>query len=176
MILYAGSICGFACSFSQSVENPTYFDKPILVVDGLWNPKLDDDDAVLSMCEFQYGGVESSKAIAIGTFSGRLLLFAPKGQGYYSASCDMDDEGHEDDNVQQQELYCFWHCTLPYPVHSIHVHSNGLLPELIVFTRRSIHLFRCNLDTIADSTLERIDRVLCHFKNQEIKSPIISTL
>mmetsp|Transcript_3665 Transcript_3665/g.6940 ORF Transcript_3665/g.6940 Transcript_3665/m.6940 type:complete len:318 (+) Transcript_3665:165-1118(+) len=164
IILYAGSICGFACSFLQSVGDPTYFERPILVVDGLWNPKLEDDDAVLSVCEFHYGGVESSKVIAIGTFSGRLLLFARKGQGRdhdvdtLSNDIILDDEhSHEQQPSQSHPgLYCFCHCTLPYPIHNIHVHQSSLLPELIIFTRRSIHLFRCNVDTLADLTLERI--------------------
>lgn len=164
IILYAGSICGFACSFLQSVGDPTYFERPILVVDGLWNPKLEDDDAVLSVCEFHYGGIESSKVIAIGTFSGRLLLFARKDQGRdhdvdtLSNDIILDDEhSHEQQPSQSHPgLYCFWHCTLPYPIHHIHVHQSSLLPELIVFTRRSIHLFRCNVDILADSTLERI--------------------
>lgn len=189
MILYAGSICGFACSFSQSLEDPTRFERPILIVDGLWNPKLDDDDAVLTVCEFQYGGVESSNnVIAIGTYSGRILLFAPAwGQGnvcntLYDAIPDKEQksnvEKQQQQQQQQQELFCFWHCTLPYPIHSIHVHSpNHLLPELIVFTRRSVHLFQCNVDTIADLTLERIDRMLCNFKNHDMENnlPMMST-
>lgn len=171
MVLHAGSTCGFACTLVQSSDDPTHFDAPCLIVDGLWNCQLDDDDAVLCVSEFDYGGVESSKVVAIGTYSGRVLLFASVDGCEYNSSDEIpssatDASGAADGSSKYNtspEYYCFWYCTLPYPVHRIQVHSlptHGFLPDMIVFTRRSIHLFQCNLDIIADSTLERIDRIL----------------
>jgi hypothetical protein len=114
--------------------------------------------------------VENSRVIAIGTYSGRVLLFTPRGRGQenYSISTKTTASSTTATEITtaatttahtQEEFSCFWSCTLPYPIHGIQVIRDGMLPEFMVITRRSIHLFQCNVDVVADMTCERINYI-----------------
>mmetsp|Transcript_42985 Transcript_42985/g.64814 ORF Transcript_42985/g.64814 Transcript_42985/m.64814 type:complete len:425 (+) Transcript_42985:685-1959(+) len=69
--------------YNATTNENTFFpfhhdwDGPYVIVDGLWNGKLDVEDGVLSVCKFPFGGTISGTAIAVGTHSGRVLLFEP---------------------------------------------------------------------------------------------------
>ena len=161
LTLFAGSLCGFACYFTQTeASNGLQFDGAYPLIDGLWDARLSDEDGVLSICEFQYGGVDGGRIVALGMHSGRLLLFANV------KSQSLESPGDLNDSIEGSwapSFYCFWHCTLQNPIRDIQAIENGLFSDMVVCTRRNIHLLRSNPDYIADATFERVEQLLHTF-------------
>jgi len=104
----------------------------------LWDGRNDTEDGILAVHEFT-APTSSGIGIAIGTYSGRILLYE-----YISANND----------TQRPVFQMFWSDQLPYPIHGIcvtDVNADGL-PELLVTTRKSLHLYRFDINDMADST------------------------
>ena len=185
LVLFAGSVCGFACSFLQKSMDSTAFEDPCPIVEGLWDAKLEDEDSVLTICEFQCGAVKGGRAIALGLYSGRVLLFTDckfnpaqeyeidsHSQSHSHSQSDLDDSVHGFESYPRYE--CFWHCNLPYPVHDIRASAspNELFPEMVICTRRTLHLFRSTPEFIAEATLERIEDLIAKYKKNDFNMSI----
>ncbi len=151
--LLAGSINGFACYFQQ-MDGGQGFDGPFPIIEGLWNAKLSEEDAILCIREFQYGGVNNGRVVALGLFSGRILLL-----GSNFTPFKRDDDRCL--NIEQsQHFSCVWHCMLPHPVKGITITQSGVFPDLLICTKKSLHLFHSKPEDIAESTLERVEAIL----------------
>ena len=183
LVLFAGSVSGFACSFLQKSIDSTAFEDPCPIIEGLWDAKLDDEDSVLTICEFQCSAVKSGRAIALGLYSGRILLFTEcspaqeyeidsHSHNHSHSHSDLDDSVHAFESYPRYE--CFWYCNLPYPVHGIRASAsrNELFPELVVCTRRTLHLFRSTPEFIAEATLERIEDLISKYKKNDFNLSI----
>jgi hypothetical protein len=163
--LFAGSICGFACSFAQRLQESATFEDPCAIVEGLWDARLEDEDSVLTICEFQCGTTQSGRVIALGLHSGRILLLT---------ACNLDQSDIDiDDSMQPFESHpryeCVWHCTLPYPIHDIQASPNAMFPKMVVYTRRSLHLFRSSPESIAEAALKRIEQLIQKSQENDFK-------
>lgn len=124
--LVVGSLCGFACAFHQSGGAEQPFGLPKEIISNLWCGRIGAEDGVLCVKSISCGGGLHS-CVAIGTYSGRALIFE-----------------HTDENSSNYKLY--WSCQLPYPIHAISsadVDGDGM-NEILVTTRRSIHVFCCH--------------------------------
>jgi hypothetical protein len=115
-----GSLCGYVCHLTRAASAPaSEWQGPTMVLQGLWNTVLQDEDSVLAVHAF-------GDCIALGTLGGRCLIYqaALFGQKYYK----------------------LWECTLPYSIHGLEVRMTTTDDDdsfdLIVLTRRSIHVFR----------------------------------
>jgi hypothetical protein len=165
LVLFAGSICGFACSFAQRLQESATFEDPCAIVEGLWDARLEDEDSVLTICEFQCGTTQSGRVIALGLHSGRILLLT---------ACNLDQSDIDiDDSMQPFESHpryeCVWHCTLPYPIHDIQASPNAMFPKMVVYTRRSLHLFRSSPESIAEAALKRIEQLIQKSQENDFK-------
>ena len=121
--LVVGSLCGFACAFHQSGGAEQPFGLPEEIISNLWCGRIGAEDGVLCVKSISKG---TNTCVAIGTYSGRVLIFEPTGA-----------------NTSKYKLY--WSCHLPYPIHAISsadLDGDGL-NEILVTTRRSIHVFSC---------------------------------
>jgi len=150
-------------SLKKNSSSGIKFDGAYPLIDGLWDARLNDEDGVLSICEFHYGGVDGGKIIALGTNSGRLLLFAKaKNLG---SSGDLSDRNHCGDISTTTNFYCVWHCNLQNPVCDIHgtTSRSGLMADMVVCTKRHVHLLRSNPHYIAEATFERVEQLLHKF-------------
>jgi len=140
--LVVGSLCGFACLFRQSYNKTSKleFGGPYMITEVLWCKQIEVEDSVLAVCEFQYGGVKCGRVVAVGTYSGRLLLVA----------------------VQEDETSCscklIWSCRLPHPIHGIVVSGFGLI-EMLIITRKTIHLFKGNANKFAEAAKFRMEQL-----------------
>ena len=166
LVLFAGSVCGFACWFYQIPNCDDYeFQGAYPLIDGLWDNRLRDDDAVLSIREFQYGGVEGGSIVAIGLYSGRLLLFERRTEG--RSEDDNEDTKNPymyfTDKRDSATFHCVWNCTLPYPIRDIQVVADGIFSDMVVCTKRSIHLLRSNPDFFGEAAFERVERLINQF-------------
>ena len=152
--LTVGSLCGFACCFQKEIgDNPKKsFEGPFAIVQDLWDGCLDAEDGVFSTSRFQFGGTIAGAAVAIGTGSGRLLLFEPELQ-----KNECIDKNFGPYNVHPFRL--FWHCQLPYPIHSIFAGDvdGDCLTELVVTTRKSLHIFKVDVAGVAEATKKRVE-------------------
>mmetsp|Transcript_49049 Transcript_49049/g.140995 ORF Transcript_49049/g.140995 Transcript_49049/m.140995 type:complete len:625 (+) Transcript_49049:239-2113(+) len=108
-----GSLCGYVCHLKRQGSE---WGGPKMVVQNLWNDILQDEDSVLAVHAF-------GDCIAVGTLSGRLLVYQAL--------------------IFGEDYHILWECNLPYPIHGI---DAIILEEedfeLLVVTRRSIHVFR----------------------------------
>ena len=121
--LVVGSLCGFACAFHQSGGAEEPFGLPEEIISNLWCGRIGAEDGVLCVKSISNG---TNTCVAIGTYSGRVLIFEPTGE-----------------NTSNYKLY--WSCQLPYPIHAISsadLDGDGL-NEILLTTRRSIHVFSC---------------------------------
>ena len=128
--LVVGSLCGFACAFHQSGDSEQPFGLPEEIISNLWCGRIGAEDGVLCVKSISCGGHGHDDGfhacVAIGTYSGRVLIFE-----------------QTDENSSNYKLY--WSCQLPYPIHAISsadLDGDGL-NEILVTTRRSIHVFSC---------------------------------
>ena len=125
--LVVGSLCGFACAFHQSGGAEQPFGLPEAIISNLWCGRIGAEDGVLCVKSISCGGQDGlHSCVAIGTYSGRVLIFEQTGE-----------------NSPNYNLY--WSCQLPYPIHAISsadLDGDGL-NEILVTTRRSIHVFSC---------------------------------
>jgi len=166
LVLFAGSVCGFACSFTQRLNDSSSFEDACAIVEGLWDARLEDEDSVLTMCEFECGTVQSGRVIALGLYSGRILLLtACNPAREYGSEIDLDHCMHPFESYPRYE--CVWYCTLPYPIHDIQASPNTLFPEMVVCTRRTLHLFRSSPEFIAEVASERIEQMIQKYQKND---------
>ncbi len=158
--LLAGSINGFACYFLQMSDDQG-FNGPFPIIEGLWNAKLSEEDAILCICEFQYGGVHNGRVVALGLFSGRVLLL-----GSNSTPFKRDDDRYPAIEQTSPHFNCVWHCSLPHAVKGITVAQSGMFSDLIICTKKSLHLFHSKPEDIAESTFERVEAILGYLKTE----------
>jgi len=157
---HCGVALWFACLFHQN--NNTYnddndndgrgkgggvrgerlrFDGPVLVMEGLWCGQIDAEDGVLAVCEFRCGCEEGGRAVAVGRYSGRLLLVV-------AAGCE--ERGRYRGKI-------FWSCQLLHQMHGIMVSDFGLAGMLVV-TRKTVHLFEVGgLDRFKEAAVLRLE-------------------
>lgn len=123
--LVVGSLCGFACAFHQSGDADRPFDGPEEIISNLWCGRIGAEDGVLCVKSICVGGRDRLHGcIAIGTYSGRVLVF-------------------EQSNDSSSGYKLHWSCHLPYPIHAISaadLDGDGV-NEILVTTRRSLHVF-----------------------------------
>ncbi|GFH60592.1 hypothetical protein CTEN210_17068 [Chaetoceros tenuissimus] len=164
--LFVGSLCGFACSFYQNIDNAHTFDEPIAIVEGLYDARLDEEDSIISILEFSCNALEYESCIALGLYSGRLLLLTKNellDSDNFSDST-MRESGHslaESGNLYQ----CIWFYHFPYPVYDIQTTSSTLFTNIIVFSRRGVHLFRSSPHSLAQMTLLKVEKMLYEIQN-----------
>lgn len=164
--LFAGSLCGFACSFYQNIDNVHTFDEPIAIVEGLYDARLDEEDSITSILEFSCNSLEYESCIALGLYSGRLL-FLTKNELLDSdtfSDSTMRESGHsltESGNLYQ----CIWFYHFPYPVYDIQTTSSTFFTNIIVFSRRCVHLFRSSPYSLAQTTLQKVEKMLLEIQN-----------
>ena len=128
--LVVGSLCGFACAFQQSDGAEQYFGEPEEIISNLWCGRIGAEDGVLCVKVISVGGRDGLRdCVAIGTYSGRILVFEQSGE-----------------KTSNYKLH--WSCQLPYPIHAISAEDldGDGLNEILVTTRRSIHVFSCKSD------------------------------
>lgn len=143
MDLLVGSLCGFACALHREGGQGQPLEGPIEIVSDLWSGSLGAEDGVLCVRTIPCHGAQAGYAVAIGTLSGRVLLFEP----IFSES-----------GGQPHRYELLWSCHLHYAIHGISfadVDGDGLI-ELLVTTRRSIHIFRPNARNIIEAVKQRM--------------------
>lgn len=168
--LFVGSLCGFACSFYQNIDNEHAFDEPIAIVEGLYDARLDEEDSIISILEFNCIALEYESCIALGLYSGRLLLLTRNELLDSDTISDstMRESGHslaESGNLYQ----CIWFYHFPYPVYDIQTTSSTLFfTNIIVFTRRGVHLFRSSPHSLAQTALLKVEKMLFDIQNDRL--------
>ena len=118
----------------------------------LWDGKLDAEDAILAVHAFQAPMI-SGFGVAIGTYSGRVFLYECilANDTFHSEALNTEENGIFATNFKFDLL---WQDQLPYPVHSISVADvdDDNLSEIVVTTRKSIHIFHFDYDDVANAT------------------------
>ena len=187
--LSVGSIRGYACQFRQDVPSGGWKKKeswsvrgPHMIVPNVsssrprrppprfWNSRLQTEDSVTSVhqlvipqCVLTTTTTTTTTPVTIvlGTHSGRLSLWEtsrPEGSG------NGDGESFPFRLLGTYEL--------PLPIHSVataDVDGDGL-PELMVTTRKTVHMFR--FDTVqmtAERTKQRLRRFVENYRNTKTK-------
>jgi hypothetical protein len=150
--LLVGSIWGFCCFFDLN-ECDFTFSGPFEIAKGLWNSKYNEDDAVTSLRHLRISN--GCDEILIGLFSGKVVLLS------LSNNLTKDSMGAEQRDMILTSN-CIFHTSLPYPILAIqtlmpHV---ALIPDIIIITRRSIHVFRSSIGKMVNDTKERIEILL----------------
>lgn len=179
--LTVGSLCGYACQFHLSIPsqhwslqhkvspfwNSEPFHGPFHILDQdsnetinhienkslhrnrsipvlCWDGRLDAEDAVLAVHEF-VAPTLSGLGIAIGTHSGRILLY----------ECMIQSN-------LELKFRLLWKDRLPYPIHGICVADldGDELPEMLVTTRKSIHIYRFDAEDIASVTKKWLEMMI----------------
>jgi len=122
--LVVGSLCGFACAFHQSGGADQPFGRPQEIISNLWCGRIGAEDGVLCVKSISVAGRDGlHPCVAVGTYSGRVLLFERTGR---------------------KSIYkLHWSCQLPYPIHAISAADldGDDVNEILVTTRRSIHVY-----------------------------------
>ncbi len=155
--LIIGSSCGFACSFHKFLEKDAAFQQnPQIIVQGLWNVKKKHDDHILSVCVCGNVGFGSGESIAIGTMSGRVLLFVRQ-VNYWQ--------------IGASEYKCIWHVKLYHPVHSVsYIFDQYGFPALIVVTQKTIHLFNIHINAHVKKVKQRLTDLIDHYQHRAINT------
>ena len=116
-----GSLCGYVCTLTKIRRGTTNNEEwigPEMVVQGLWNSRIGDEDSVLAVCAL-------GDCIALGTFCGRCMI-------YQKAS-----------HYNSPHYRLLWDCTLPYSIHGLELrHTENGSFDFVVLTRRSLHIFQ----------------------------------
>ena len=138
ILLTIGSMCGTTCQYHQS-DPYLHFQGPDTIGWSLWNPSLDIEDAITAIEGFDI-------LVVVGTCSGRIYMF----QKQRSSPLYIQ--------TLEQNLY--------YPIHSIVIQrlaNDERSVEMIVSTRKSVHLFRQGQffknKILADKILEQIHKL-----------------
>ena len=125
MQLVVGSMCGFVCRLQKKKT----WEGPWMVAEGLWNSRLESEDAVLAV------HMLSKDMVAVGTHSGRCLVWQKREE--------------TDDSYR-----LVWECQLPYSIHGL-AHIATAQPCLLVTTRHTFHVFQQQVPKYSASTAKR---------------------
>mmetsp|Transcript_35616 Transcript_35616/g.72218 ORF Transcript_35616/g.72218 Transcript_35616/m.72218 type:complete len:572 (+) Transcript_35616:95-1810(+) len=156
--LVVGSLCGFVCAFHQVSGADQPFEGPEEVVSNLYCGRLGAEDGVLCVKSVACCGIQTGYAIAVGTYSGRVLVFEPILEASASTTGSGTDEAEAITTAAVVGYRIYWSCHLPYPVHGISaadVDGDGMA-ELLVTTRRSLHIFQASVDDAVEAAKKRI--------------------
>ena len=121
--LIVGSSCGYACLFSKSLDIEAPFRQlPIMIVENLWDHKTNQNDSVNTASKIP---AEGGDLIAIGTRSGRVILFSIK-----------HDEGDSGFSV-------LWFVQLNLPIYAIThcIDRDSKRLSIIIMTQNTVHLY-----------------------------------
>lgn len=160
--LIVGTSCGYACVFRKSIYNSSHDEDdnnnifhqvPDMIVEGLWNPKKKIDDSISCLSNIPYIGITEGEIIAIGTQSGRVLLFTRRN----------DQKSNKKSNYS-----LLWHVQLYHPIHSItySLDDTNSSPILIIMTQRTIHLFCMDIETCIENIEANFEHMRSMFLNQ----------
>lgn len=152
--LIVGSLCGFVCAFHQVSGADQPFEGPEEVVSSLYCGRLGAEDGVICVKSVACCGTQTGYAIAVGTYSGRVLVFEP----ILEASASGTDKAETITTASIAVYKLYWSCHLPYPVHGISaadVDGDGMA-ELLITTRRSLHIFQASVDDAVEAAKKRI--------------------
>jgi len=150
--LLVGSIWGFCCFFDFNEIDCT-FSGPFHIASGFWNSKYNEEDSVTALHRLRISN--DWDEILIGLFSGRVILL--------SLSNVLIQDGM---SAEQRDMFVrsksIFHTLLPYPILSIQtiLPHNAMAPDIIVITRRTIHVFRSSVEKMVNDAKERIDILL----------------
>jgi hypothetical protein len=117
-----GSLCGYAAELHVRLDTMELHG-PNMIADSLWNARWNAEDSVLAV-------YATETTVVLGTQAGRCLLY----QQQTDASAPKDADNVDDNKSYQLR----WTSQLPYPIHGVTCLSDG---QLVVTTRRSVHLF-----------------------------------
>jgi len=128
-----GSLYGYVCTLTKRRRHGIQeeWTGPEMIVQGLWNPRIGDEDSVMAVCALE-------DCIALGTFGGRCLIYQ-KGSRY--------------NDTQPYRL--LWERTLPYSIHGLELRNNtenGSF-EFWALTRRSLHIFTPTISSTTSLSL-----------------------
>jgi hypothetical protein len=149
--LLIGSIWGFCCFFDLN-ECDCTFSGPHNIANGFWNSKYSEEDAVTSL--HHLGISNGFNKVLIGLFSGRVILL--------SSNTLTEDSMNTKQSDVPLSSNCIFHTLLPYPILAIQSLKpyDAIIPDIIVITRRTIHVFRSSVEKIVNDTKERIENVM----------------
>lgn len=158
--LLVGSIYGFGCIFEFDYSQKKFLG-PFVIAGGFWNSMYNEEDAVTAVKYLKE--LQNGREILIGLFSGRMILLT---QTYGFSD-------HDEFDIQQREQYLrsnyMFHVLLPYPVFSLQSmephHAFGC--DIVVITRRTIHVYRSHIDKLVQDAREKVD-ILHHKLEREI--------
>ncbi|CAB9515037.1 expressed unknown protein [Seminavis robusta] len=139
-----GSLCGYAARFYKPSMDVFSWQGPFMVAEGFGTAmndpsaadEQDEEDSILAVHAWE-------DKVALGTYSGRCLLF-----GRDAATENNSKTAHDDDYGMP-----YWDCQLPDPIHGIcplpttlattsGSNEAGGAMRLLVTTRRSLHIFQ----------------------------------
>ena len=161
--LIVGASCGYACVFRKSIHNSSHDEDddnnnifhqvPDMIVEGLWNPKKKIDDSISCLSNIPYIGITKGEIIAIGTQSGRVLLFTRR---------------NDQKSTKKSNYSLLWHVQLYHPIHSItySLDDTNSSPILIIMTQRTIHLFCMDIETCIENIEANFEYMRSMFLNQ----------
>jgi hypothetical protein len=161
--LVIGSLRSFACMYRKTVqikdvitrttntnaEIEERFNGPSVIVEGLFSKQLKVEDSVLCVYKFNFA-TRSGSVIAVGTYSGRLLLFDP-----------LDDVDKSPSNHQVKYRLMFSR-SFNSPIHGIVAEDldGDRLPELLITTLKRIHIFRFDSADLASMVHQKVQDIL----------------
>ena len=143
--LVIGSSCGYACLFCDPLNvNKPFHQEPVMLMEGIWNPKTKDDDAVISLCQMipfvEMEKNEMCDVYALGAESGKVFLVAN----------DQCVDGEYKSN-QYYDFTCLWNIDLYHPIRAMRFamkhDEDDAVPILIVVTEDTVHWFSSNTRT-----------------------------
>jgi len=167
--LVVGSLRAFVCMYRKTMhatkndvvdteQERQEFEGPIVVTEGLFSERLKIEDSVLVVHKFNFG-TRAGTVIAVGTYSGRLLLFEPDEHCLDSTETTASlEEGKDEIGEENPTSNCssdlpvnpsllryklIWSRNFNSPIHGIVVEDldGDGFPELLITTLKNIHVF-----------------------------------
>lgn len=130
--LAVGSSCGYACLFRDPLNiDQSFYQEPLMLMEGIWNPKRKDDDVVTSICKIPCINNGNVDTYALGTQSGHVFLVNNQSRDGGNNPCGY-------------EFTCLWYIYLYHPIHAISFALKQNIPVLIVITKDTVHWFSLN--------------------------------
>uniref|UniRef100_A0A7S2UKZ2 Uncharacterized protein n=1 Tax=Attheya septentrionalis TaxID=420275 RepID=A0A7S2UKZ2_9STRA len=163
--LAVGSLCGCACLFYSKVkidaEAKVSFEGPVSIVEDLWNSQLNVEDSVLAVHSCSMDIYSLNPIVCVGTYTGRLFLLS----SIHSAT---PAKGYGGVSKEYEAYQILWQCQLPYPIHGISSPTNSKsgLPQLLVTTGKSLHLFQCSALAVGTFIKTRLQQYIDTYKRE----------